>query len=476
MNKNPYVIKVLALIAIIGLLMLALGRISSLADERQGRFADAVRGIENAQSGRQAVLGPVLQTVCTEEWDTEDWTKVENKAPKLVKTVNKRDFRLVSTPVDLNIQSTLNMVPLYRGLFKVNTYAATTTLKASFSAEEPPKPEQKNGRLRCAAPTLMMAVTDGRGIRQAKMQIGETALTMLPGTGHDKYASGFHAVLPEKTTLQPFSALVTLELIGSTSLAVVPMGDNTEMTLAGNWPHPSFGGRFLPTKRNVTDTNFTASWQVSSLASTASREFLRDASLCESLNEEGGAGSYAVAHAESVSSPRGCLESFGVSLIDPVNPYSLSDRAVKYGLLFIALSFVAVGLVEVLRRLRVHPVQYLLVGSALSIFFLLLLSLSEHLSFTTSYLIASGACVSLLTFYGRHLLNGWKAGFSFGAAIAALYGGLFAVLQMEQTALVMGAVLLFVVLAAVMTLTRRVDWYQLTRGTPAPDTPAPPQA
>jgi inner membrane protein len=139
----------------------------------------------------------------------------------------------------------------------------------------------------------------------------------------------------------------------------------------------------------------------------------------------------------------------------------LSDRATKYGLLFVVLTFVAVGLVEVLRRLRVHPVQYLLVGSALTVFFLLLVSLSEHLPFSVSYLAASVACTSLLAYYGSHVLGGWRAGAVFGAALGVLYGALYVLLQLEQTALVLGSVLLFAVLAAVMVATRKLDWYGL---------------
>src|SRR5262249_12658068 len=156
-----------------------------------------------------------------------------------------------------------------------------------------------------------------------------------------------------------------------------------------------------------------------------------------------------------------CIEAFGVSFIDPVSPYVLSDRATKYGLLFVALTFVAVALVEVMRRLRVHPVQYLLVGCALTLFFLLLVSLSEHVPFAWAYLAASGACTALLTFYGVYVLRGLRAGLGFGAGLALLYGALFILLRQEQTALVLGAILLFVVLAAVMFVTRKLDWYGL---------------
>jgi inner membrane protein len=142
-----------------------------------------------------------------------------------------------------------------------------------------------------------------------------------------------------------------------------------------------------------------------------------------------------------------------------VSPYALSDRATKYGLLFIALTFVGVGAVEVLCRLRVHPIQYLLVGSALAIFFLLLVSLSEHVPFAAAYLAAAGACTALLTFYGTFVLSGSRAGALFGAAIAALYAALYALLQLEQTALLLGAMVLFAALAALMVATRKTDWY-----------------
>jgi inner membrane protein len=164
--------------------------------------------------------------------------------------------------------------------------------------------------------------------------------------------------------------------------------------------------------------------------------------------------------------------------MDPVSPYVLSDRATKYGLLFIALTFVGVAAIEVLRRLRVHPIQYLLVGSALAIFFLLLASLSEHVPFAIAYLAAAAACTGLLTFYGAFVLRGSRAGAAFGAAIAALYGALYALLQLEQTALLLGSIMLFGVLAALMVATRRIDWYGLFARLRAEsgETPAAPRA
>jgi inner membrane protein len=236
------------------------------------------------------------------------------------------------------------------------------------------------------------------------------------------------------------------------------------MALAANWPHPSFGGRFLPLTREVRDTQFSANWDVSALATKAPVDFARGAALCEPAAD---ADADVVSRsATPLPKENACVDLFSVSFIDPINPYSLSDRAIKYGILFVGLSFVAVGMLEVLRRLRVHPMQYLLVGCAISIFFLLLLSLSEHLAFGLSYAVAAGACVALLGFYARYLLGGWRAGVGFGAGIAALYGVLYLLLQMEQTALVIGSALLFGVLAAVMVATRKLDWYALVRALP----------
>lgn len=469
MKNNPFFTKALAILAIIGLLTLALGRIGYLTEERQGRFQEAVQNIEQVQAGRQALLGPVLLRACKEEWDT-----VETTGKTRITKTNQRDFTAVFTPTELKVQAGVVMEPRYRGLFKVNTYATKANLQARWAPFRVAR-EQAASRLSCEPATLMIAVSDGRGIREAHVKVNGENLPVASGTRHDQHRHGFHAVLPGEWRDAPgteVTADVSMELLGTTDLAIAPVADDTQVQLKANWPHPSFGGRFLPVTRDVREDGFTAAWKVSSLASTAGRDFARGAALCRGIASEGSRDDgETLTPAATTSNAAGCIESFGVAFIDPVNPYTLSNRAVKYGLLFIALSFVAVGMVEVLQRLRVHPIQYLLVGCALSIFFLLLLSLSEHLPFGVSYLAASAACVALLTFYGQHLLRGWPRGLVFGAGVGGLYGALYVLLQMEQTALVIGSLLLFAVLTTVMVLTRRVDWYALLRGGVASQTP-----
>jgi inner membrane protein len=255
---------------------------------------------------------------------------------------------------------------------------------------------------------------------------------------------------------RPLSAEVGLELVGTGELAFAPVGGSTQVVLASDWPHPSFGGRFLPIERQIGEGGFTARWQLNALATTAPQAASHGASACRL--GDGGADD-AAAPDERRRGP--CVETFGVAFFDPISPYVLSDRATKYGMLFIALTFVGVAAIEVLRRLRVHPIQYLLVGSAIAIFFLLLVSLSEHVPFIVAYLAAAGACTALLTFYGSFVLRGSRAGALFGAAIGALYAALYALLQLEQTALLLGSVMLFAVLAGLMVATRRIDWYGL---------------
>jgi inner membrane protein len=459
--KNTFLVKALAVGAIALLLWLVLMRIGDLGLERQSRQREAQASVEASQAGRQTLMGPVLHSTCVEEWDT-----VSGEGKDRTTVTDRREFMLAATPARLDVQANVALEPRYRGIFKVNTYATKATLTGQWPSLAPLRAQRAHAgsRMTCSAPVVMVALSDARGIREAGLKVNGQAQAVVPGTLHGSHPRGFHVALPETLRMaeEPLSVEVTLEVVGTAELAMAPVANDTKVQLASNWPHPSFGGRFLPATRDVREDGFTATWQVSSLATTAPLAFSRSDSLCAAGSTEGGEQMVYVA-SEGKHEMKGCIETFSVEFIDPVNPYSLSDRAVKYGLLFIGLTFVAVGMMEALRGLRVHPIQYLFVGFALSIFFLLLLSLSEHLSFAVSYAIAGSACVVLLTAYARHLLAGWMPGLGFGAGVAALYGALYVLLQMEQTALVIGSLLLFGVLTAVMMVTRRIDWYSLLR-------------
>ena len=453
LRRFPLLAKSVALAGVLIALVLALQTVSGIVAEREGRLREAERSVAASLAAAQTLLGPVIERDCSESWES---VQGEGKDRKTV--TERSDFKLSATPASLDIKGDVAIEPRYRGIFKVNGYVLKARLVAAWNDGAPLVPQARHlgSRLQCDAPVMFVALGDSRGVRSAAMQIDGAAVPVLAGTQHAAHPRGFHADVAESFAgaHRPLRAEIGLELVGTGELALAPVGDSTRVTLASDWPHPSFAGRFLPLERQVGENGFSARWVLNALATTAPQAAANGAPAC---------GLYDSVDDVAVRDDRRrtCVETFGIAFIDPVSPYVLTDRATKYGLLFIALTFVGVGAVEVMRRLRVHPIQYLLVGSAIAVFFLLLVSLSEHVPFAVAYLAAAAACTALLTFYGSFVLRGSRAGAAFGAAIAALYGALYALLQLEQTALLLGSTMLFAVLAALMVATRRIDWYGL---------------
>jgi inner membrane protein len=457
--RFPLLAKMGAL-ALVGLMLLAvLSRIEGLVGERRARGEEAVRGVEHSHAAAQSLLGPLLERHCTEEWDEADGVGKERAV-----TTRRRDFQLRAVPTRVAVDARTKADPLRRGLFKINAWTGHFAVAADFATLAPLQPhaEHADGRLRCDAPVLLVALTDVRGVRSAALSADGQALAVQPGTRGSSYAGGLHALLPPERVdgdagARALSVHLDLELVGTGQLAWVPAADSLRWTLDADWPHPSFGGQFAPEQREVRADGFAATWKLSALATTAPADVMRGLALCA----PGAAVNTAESADDPPAKPDKCLDLMSVAFIDPVNPYVLSDRAVKYDLLFIVLTFIAVALIEVLSGRRVHPVQYLLVGLALALFFLLLLSLSEHLAFVQAYAAAACACALLLGVYAASMLRRALAGLLFGSGIALLYGLLYVLLQMEQNALVIGSVMLFAALATVMMLTRRIDWYAL---------------
>ena len=253
-------------------------------------------------------------------------------------------------------------------------------------------------------------------------------------------SQGIHAPLTlASLQKEGLTADFTLNLAGTSSLSLVPVGRSSELLLQSNWPHPNFLGNFLPDERKVTDKGFSARWRSTWFANNINSAFMYDNGIMEEEK----------------------LPTFTTSLIEPVDHYQLTERAVKYAVLFLGLTFMAFFLFETLTGLRVHPIQYLLVGAALVLFYLILLAFSEHLGFDVAYLLASVACSGLIAFYLSAVLRGMRRGMLFAASLLLLYGILYMLLQSEDNALVLGSVLLFGVLAGIMLLTRKLDWYQV---------------
>lgn len=333
-----------------------------------------------------------------------------------------------------------------RGIYKARLYSAKLRAAGAFSVPARASLEDGTSRYRWGTPRLVLGVSDPLGIRAApalSAQGREHAFS--PGTGDAGLAAGVHAPLAglvlDKAQGLEFSFF--LELAGSEALSLAPLGADATVAMRADWPHPSFQGRFLPASHELRPGGFRASWKVSRFAAQGSAN-ANCAFPCSRLGE-----------------------SVSVSFIEPAGLYQQLERASKYGFLFLGLTFGAFMLFELLRRLAIHPVQYMLVGLALATFFLLLTALSEHIAFAAAYAIATGACVAVITAYLARVLGSARLGLAFGAALAALYGLLYALLQAEDYALLGGSLLLFALLAGVMLGTRQVNWYRLTAGTPA---------
>jgi inner membrane protein len=296
---------------------------------------------------------------------------------------------------------------------------------------------------------MLVPIADVRGIREVRVARMATTELALEPDNHDCMkvegaclnAVGAPVSIATLRSGQALSFQFEFELAGSETLRVMPLANRSAATLRSTWPHPNFSsGAFLPARRTVSDQGFDAEWQVLE------------------LNR-----GYAQSWVDSEVTPQALLDSaFGVDLYQPVDTYQRNTRATKYAILFIAITFMSIFLWEHAAGLRLHAMQYLLVGLGLSVFYLLLLALSEHLTFGWAYLVAAAALVMLIGSYMAGALRRRSAGFVAGSALAVVYALLYLLVLSEEYALLLGALLVFAVLAVIMTTTRRMDWYALS--------------
>ena len=411
--------------------------IQGLVFERQARRNEAVANIAAGWGQRQTLAGPYLvvpyeRTRVSIVQETIDGRPRERRSEHTESLI----LRLPADDVQWRIGADVSEKAY--GIYKARLYSAGAEARGRFvlPARFGLAADTATTRIRWGTPRLVLGVSDPHGIRSVSaISVAGGTHAFEPGPGDGALQGGVHvpltALLSEARAAEPksFEFAFSLELAGSEALAVAPLGSNTAVTMRSDWPHPSFIGRFLPLKHEISAQGFSAEWKVSEYAApgTTARHEL------------------------------------AVSFIEPAGLYQQLERASKYGFLFIGLTFAAFLLFELLRRLPIHPIQYALVGLALAMFFLLLTALSEHIAFARAYAIATLACVGLISGYLTRVLRSALAGLAFGAALAALYAMLYALLKAEDYSLLGGSLLLFGLLAVAMIATRRIDWYQLTQ-------------
>jgi inner membrane protein len=407
------------------LMLIPLAQVQGLIGERNALRDGAVAAIASSWGGRQQFGGPVLaipkrvRVQTNTGWLTQESTEI-------------------LLPDQLEIHGTLAPDMRRYGIYDTSVYTAELKLVGSFLASDFKALAGPDTTYLWERAQLRLPVSDVRGIRRVSaLSFAGAKYNFGPGDA-DVGAIGTIEVpldLAELKDTYPFELEMTLA--GTQSLQLLPLARRTEVALNSPWPDPSFDGAFLPAERHVGVQGFEAHWQVLDLNRNFGQHWQQD-----------------VQHSQDLRTA-----AFGVALYQPASVYQQNERAGKYGVLFIALTFVAFFLFEVLKKLRVHPVQYLLIGVALTTFYVVLLALSEQIGFGFAYLAAAVVVVTIVAGYASAVLRARRAGLSLGALLALVYALLYGLIVSEQYSLLMGALALLAIVAALMYLTRKVDWY-----------------
>ncbi|MEW8628182.1 MAG: cell envelope integrity protein CreD [Candidatus Thiodiazotropha sp.] len=441
--KHPLFKKLLVIAVLTLLLMIPVMMIEGVVVERSSYRDEARQSIATSWTGEQKLVGPILVVPYKEHYNLSLWDK---KTERYVLKKQTREGRLLVAPELLQIDADVTTETRKRGIYSVPVYHSQLAVSGSFALQKIEAFEKSSKHdIEWQQAYLSVLISDVRGVeiqpllrwQDKKLEFVPDA--MLEGTYHGMHAS--LGVLSHQNDLIDFS--FELNMNGMESLQFAPVGKNTRVDIQADWPDPSFFGRYLPSSRAIDGSGFKANWNVSSFSSnTAQYINACESGNCSQLMQDG----------------------FGVKLFNSVDIYQQSERSVKYAVLFIGLTFASFFLYEVMKGLRLHPMHYLLVGLSLSVFYLLLISLSEHMAFHYAYIMATMASASLIGFYIGSVLASRKHGMLITTALLLLYGMLYAILSSEDNSLLMGSLLIFSVLSLVMVVTRRVDWYALTDG------------
>lgn len=439
--------KLLFAILIAAFLAIPLFTVYLLVYDRQSQSETARNSIAEGWGGPQTLAGPLLVIPYQEQV-----TEVVQEGGRQVSRTNTVWRELTLAPERADIRSNLRPERRRRSIYEAVVYESTAAGQARFAL---PPDLQRFGvtvdRLAFERAELRFGLADARGLfgQPPTVRVDGRSLPLQPGKGAAATGgSGFFAwldagVLRERPLLVRFG----FEFRGNGHLTLAPQAGDTRWTVASRWPHPSFQGGFLPTSRSVNDEGFTASWRVGNLA------------LGRALVSTGApeAGATAAPSRAAVEQPAGAYEA-RVDLVTPVDLYSRVNRSVKYGFLFIGFTFMAFLLFDVVAGVRVAAAEYLLVGAGLVLFFVMLLAFAEVTGFGLAYLLAAAAVIALIAAYSAAVLGSRRRGGYIAALLSSLYAVLYILLNLEAYSLLIGSVLLFAALAAIMYLTRKLDW------------------
>jgi inner membrane protein len=418
--------KVIIIAGMVVILLIPTLIIQFIIFERESRQAEVLREVTAKWGDQQQLTGPILSIPV-------EFTKTDHYGNEQICT---RYIYLL--PDSLAYNGELLPEIRYRSIFEILLYSFDGNISGNFNLTHINDLDLKDGEIKYDQAVTEFGISDMKGVSdQVNFRWNGKLADVKPGKKHcTNLIQGFHIKSPLQKNTNDYNFSFDLSLNGNTEIGFTPLGKNTTARISSVWEHPSFIGDFLPNKREIGTERFIAEWQV--------LHFNRDIPQYAynkqiPLNNTG----------------------FGVQLILPVDQYQKTMRTVKYAIMFIGLTFLAFFLIEILNGKMLHPIQYLLVGSGLVLFYILLLSLSEHLFFPLAYSIASLSLILLITLYSKAILRDTRFMVIISTVLTVLYGFLYIDLQLEDYALLLGSIGLFIILAIVMYLTRNLDWYAL---------------
>ena len=433
--RNSITARMLVVGFLLLVLLIPLEFVKSLINERAYRQEEVVREI-NGKWGNEVLLsGPIVKIpykVISEE-------KIFNEKSNSYYTKTKESIEnAYFFPDKLNIISQVDTKPLNRSIYESVVYSAAIDVKGNFPKIDFSDTDIADENILWEKATVLLKTSNLKGIKTTPVvNLASEALSMTPQYSTEylnTIQSNYIANAKEIFAVQlPFS--FDLKINGSESLKFLPIGKETDATMKSNWHSPSFDGNFLPedTNKEISQDGFTANWRILQINRQFEQSFF--------------------GHLPDLSA-----SAFGTKLIIPVDEYQKSERTAKYGILVIGLTLLVFLLIQLVSKVYIHPFQYMMIGLALVMFYTLLISISEHSNFLKAYAIAAFSVLALITVYSRAILKGFKFPLLICASLASLYGFIYVIIQLENYALLVGSIGLFLILAIIMFASRRIDW------------------
>lgn len=424
----------------LGLLMLVLliplNMIEDLVTERENRKLEVDSEITSQWGGPQTILGPILVVPYRYVSEASDASGSSRMGTS----------QLYFLPKHLDIATDIKAERRAKSIYEVLVYGGTAKLTGDFTGLTKSRTDVAPEMIDWSGAKLLIGIADASAIRGMTIAVGDQAPIGEDALQRDASLSSslaLAAALTAADVAKPLKFSISIDFRGSSALRFAPIADVTNVKLAADWPHPDFQGRTLPDQRTITDTGFDASWSLGALT----RGFPSTWRIGE-------------ANPETLWNT-----TVGVAFVEPGDVHQQTDRILKYGVLVIALTFATIFISGLFAKKppegkKVHPIQYLMVGAALCLFYLLLLSLSEHIAFLQAYVIASVADIVMIAWYAWRTMSR-MLGYATAAILGAVQAYVYDLLQMDDYALLAGTIALFVALLAAMIVTRNIDWYRI---------------